>query len=81
MISQGGNFNLVTLGLGEDDQPLAIKRVPSEHCVCKILKSLINPLLGRSFTVSGFGILTNQKLRVVLALLGSAVKFVQCVIL
>lgn len=47
VISQGGNFNLVTLGLGVDDQPLAIKRVPSEHCVCKILKSLINPLLGR----------------------------------
>ncbi|XP_076253408.1 uncharacterized protein LOC143191856 isoform X2 [Rhynchophorus ferrugineus] len=46
IISQGGNFNLVTLGISSDNEPLAVKRIPKEHSVCKILKALINPLLG-----------------------------------
>ncbi|KAL1490950.1 hypothetical protein ABEB36_011618 [Hypothenemus hampei] len=46
VISQGGNFNIVTLGLGINDQPLAVKRIPREHYVCNLLKSLIDPLLG-----------------------------------
>ncbi|XP_066145223.1 uncharacterized protein [Euwallacea fornicatus] len=45
VISQGGNFNFVTLGLSSNDYPLAIKKISIEHCVCKTLKSLINPLL------------------------------------
>ncbi|XP_050310661.1 uncharacterized protein LOC126746447 isoform X2 [Anthonomus grandis grandis] len=45
VISQGGNFNLVTLGLSASERPLAVKKIPSKHSVCKTLKSLINPLL------------------------------------
>ncbi|XP_066252974.1 uncharacterized protein [Euwallacea similis] len=46
VVSQGGNFNFVTLGLSSNNYPLAIKKIPSEYCVCKTLKNLINPLLG-----------------------------------
>lgn len=46
VISTGGNFNAVQLGLDSNNRPLAIKRIPKESNVCKTLKVLINPLLG-----------------------------------
>ncbi|ERL94196.1 hypothetical protein D910_11477 [Dendroctonus ponderosae] len=46
VISQGGNFNIVTLGLGANNQPLAVKKIPSKHCVSNILKTVVKPLLG-----------------------------------
>lgn len=46
VISTGGNFNPVEMGLDITNRPLAVKRVPKESSVCKTLKHLINPLLG-----------------------------------
>lgn len=46
VISTGGNFNPVEMGLDITNRPLAVKRVPKESSVCKTIKHLINPLLG-----------------------------------
>lgn len=45
VISTGGNFNPVEMGLDVANRPLAVKRVPKESSVCKILKTAIDPLL------------------------------------
>lgn len=45
VISTGGNFTPVELGLDNYNRPLAVKRIPSGSCVCKMIKQLITPLL------------------------------------
>lgn len=45
-ISSGGNFSPVVLGLDSCDRPLAVKRIKKNKSVCKVMKSLLNPLLG-----------------------------------
>jgi hypothetical protein len=46
IISAGINFNAVELGLDINNQPLAVKRIPRESWVGKIIKTLVDPLLG-----------------------------------
>ncbi|KAF5283176.1 hypothetical protein FQR65_LT02688 [Abscondita terminalis] len=46
IISSGGNFSTVVLGLDSNDQPLAVKRIKAHADVSKLMKDLINPLLG-----------------------------------
>lgn len=46
VISSGGNFSTVVLGLDSNDQPLAVKRIKAHSDVSKLMKDLINPLLG-----------------------------------
>ncbi|XP_063921986.1 uncharacterized protein LOC135136562 isoform X3 [Zophobas morio] len=46
IISAGINFNAVELGLDINNQPLAVKRIPRESWVGKIIKTLVDPLVG-----------------------------------
>lgn len=46
IISTGGNFNPVEIGLDVNSRPLAIKRIPKSSNICRSLKLLIGPLLG-----------------------------------
>ncbi|KAK5645326.1 hypothetical protein RI129_006626 [Pyrocoelia pectoralis] len=46
IISTGGNFSPVILGLDSKDRPLAVKRIKAREDVSKLMKDLINPLLG-----------------------------------
>lgn len=45
VISTGGNFTPVELGLDTYNRPLAVKRIPGGSCVCKMIKQLVGPLL------------------------------------
>ncbi|KAF5272143.1 hypothetical protein FQA39_LY01225 [Lamprigera yunnana] len=45
-ISTGGNFSPVVLGLDSNNRPLAVKRIKAHTDVSKLMKNLINPLLG-----------------------------------
>ncbi|XP_031349302.1 uncharacterized protein LOC116175370 isoform X1 [Photinus pyralis] len=46
IISAGGSFSPVVLGLDSKDRPLAVKRIKARDDVSKLMKDLINPLLG-----------------------------------
>nr|XP_974847.2 PREDICTED: uncharacterized protein LOC663720 isoform X2 [Tribolium castaneum] len=46
IISAGVNFTAVELGLDINSQPLAVKRIPRESWVGKMVKTLAEPLLG-----------------------------------
>lgn len=46
IISAGINFSAVELGLDLNNKPLAVKRIQRESWVGKIIKTLVDPLLG-----------------------------------
>lgn len=46
IISTGGNFSPVVLGLDAKDRPLAVKLIRKDSSVSKKMKELLNPLLG-----------------------------------
>ncbi|XP_022915943.2 uncharacterized protein [Onthophagus taurus] len=45
VISTGGNFTPVELGLDSCDRPLAVKRIPKGSCVCEMIRTMLVDLL------------------------------------
>ncbi|KAI4461304.1 ire1-related [Holotrichia oblita] len=45
VISTGGNFTPVELGLDNRNRPLAVKRIPKGSCVCEMIRSMLVDLL------------------------------------
>lgn len=45
VISTGGNFTPVELGLDSCNRPLAVKRIPKGSCVCEMIRSMLVNLL------------------------------------
>lgn len=64
----GGNFNPVVLGLDSNNRPLAIKRILKCNPVCKVMKTLLNPLLGlRNLNILHYHTCTYEKNELLLA--------------
>ncbi|GJQ71228.1 hypothetical protein Trydic_g10971 [Trypoxylus dichotomus] len=45
VISTGGNFTPVELGLDSCNRPLAVKRIPKGSCVCEMIRTMLVDLL------------------------------------
>ncbi|KRT81642.1 protein kinase, partial [Oryctes borbonicus] len=45
VISTGGNFTPVELGLDSCNRPLAVKRIPKGSCVCEMIRSMLVDLI------------------------------------